>query len=47
MIETHAAFGAGIGVRYEVILSNNPQIFYFRKKSKSERFAGLSGGGNR
>jgi len=42
-IETHAAFGVGIKVRYEVILSNNPQLSGFWIRVKSECFAGFSG----
>jgi len=42
-IKTHAAFGVGIKVRYEVISSNNPQFSSFWIRVQSGRFAGFSG----
>jgi len=44
-IESHASFGVGIGARYGVILTNEPQLSDFLERAKSERFAGFSGSG--
>jgi hypothetical protein len=43
MIETHAALGVGIGVKYGVIFANKPQLSDFLNLIQSERFAGFSG----
>jgi hypothetical protein len=47
MIETHADLDAGIGVKYGVILANNPQLSDFLVRVQSGSFAGFPDHENR